>query len=212
MVNLGVLDALWRYPVKSLAGEPLDSVRIDEDGIPGDRAAQLVVRDGHARVGKAYRGKENNRLHLTHETSDAVRAANDRGVSVDVESGAEHYFDARPISLILDIWLAGLAEHVGFAIDHERFRPNLFVKTAAGTQMLETDLVNRELQLGEARLRVLEPIGRCVTTTYDVRTGESEPEILRYVAQQRANVMGVYCDVLRAGIVRIGDSLELLAR
>lgn len=212
MVKLGVLDALWRYPVKSLAGERLDAVRFEEGGIPGDRASQLVVRDGHARIGKAYRGKENNRLHLTHETPEAIRAANDRGVAVDVEEGAGHYFDARPISLILDTWLAGLAEHAGFPIDHERFRPNVFVRAASGVQMLEPDLVGCDLQLGEARLRVLEPIGRCVTTTYDVRTGESDPEILRYVAQQRENVMGVYCDVLRAGIVRIGDSLELLAR
>ena len=28
---------LWRYPVKSLQGEPVDTVRVETDGIAGDR-------------------------------------------------------------------------------------------------------------------------------------------------------------------------------
>ena len=31
---------LWRYPVKSLAGEQLDAVDILLDGIPGDRVSE----------------------------------------------------------------------------------------------------------------------------------------------------------------------------
>jgi len=36
MSGLRVLE-LWRYPVKSLLGEPLDSVRVTPDGFDGDR-------------------------------------------------------------------------------------------------------------------------------------------------------------------------------
>jgi uncharacterized protein len=42
----------WRYPVKSLAGELLDSVEISADGIPGDRVVQ--VHDAEA--GSSLRG------------------------------------------------------------------------------------------------------------------------------------------------------------
>ena len=37
---------LWRYPVKSLAGEPLDAAEISADGIPGDRVIQVYDAEG----------------------------------------------------------------------------------------------------------------------------------------------------------------------
>jgi hypothetical protein len=37
---------LWRYPVKSLAGEPLDSAEISADDIPGDRVVQVYDAEG----------------------------------------------------------------------------------------------------------------------------------------------------------------------
>lgn len=38
-----VLVGVWRYPVKSLQGEPLDGVRVADDGLLGDR--QWGIRD-----------------------------------------------------------------------------------------------------------------------------------------------------------------------
>ena len=37
---------LWRYPVKSLAGEKLQTVELSADGIPGDRVVQVYDREG----------------------------------------------------------------------------------------------------------------------------------------------------------------------
>jgi MOSC domain-containing protein YiiM len=48
-----------------------------------------------------------------------------------------------------------------------------------------------------------------VTPTYDVATGESFPEVLEAVATQRANVVGVYCDVVTAGEIAAGDRMAL---
>jgi uncharacterized protein YcbX len=211
-MHLGTLDAIWRYPAKSLAGESLAQSDVLPDGIPGDRSSELVVRSGHARMGKAYRGKEHNLLHLTHSIDEAIQRAAERGVVIDAVADDAHYFDDAPISLLVDRWLAELSAHMGFAVEPERYRPNFIVRGAAGMNLDEGALTGRELQLGEVALRVRYPIERCVTTTYDLRTGESTSEILRYVAQERSNWMGVYCDVLRAGTVRIGDSLELVER
>jgi uncharacterized protein YcbX len=66
--------------------------------------------------------------------------------------------------------------------------------------------------VGGALLRVTDTIGRCVTTTYDIETGDQYDDVLFYVAQNRANVMGVYCEVELAGTVREGDALRLRAR
>ena len=38
----GTVGALWRFPVKSMLGEELDEVDVDEGGIVGDRAFALV--------------------------------------------------------------------------------------------------------------------------------------------------------------------------
>ena len=37
---------LWRYPVKSMAGERLVTAELRLDGIPGDRALYVVDADG----------------------------------------------------------------------------------------------------------------------------------------------------------------------
>lgn len=37
MESIGRIGGVWRYPVKSLAGEPLARARLDETGIIGDR-------------------------------------------------------------------------------------------------------------------------------------------------------------------------------
>ena len=42
------VNELWRYPVKSMAGEKLASAKIGPLGLPGDQA--LVVVDGSGRI------------------------------------------------------------------------------------------------------------------------------------------------------------------
>ena len=211
-MELGTLAAIHRYPVKSLRGESLDETVVDPSGLPGDRAQALIVGDGHEREGKRYRGKENDRLHLYASVDDAFVEAAARGVPVSIEASEERFFDDAPVSLIVDRWLSGLNKHVGYDVGYERFRPNFFVRAVAGFHFTEEDLTGREVALGDVLLRVRYPIERCVVTTYDQHGGEADPRILRYVAQERGTWMGIYCDVLRAGIVRLGDSFGLAER
>ena len=102
-----------------------------------------------------------------------------------------------------------MSEHVGYRVEYQRFRPNFFV-TADRAVPGEAALAGLQLQLGEVMLRVRYPIERCVVTTYDLNGGEADPRILRYVAAERSTWMGVYCDVLRVGVVRTDDVLELV--
>ena len=109
----------------------------------------------------------------------------------------------------MDRWLDALSAHVGYRVEWQRFRPNFFVRATPQFDFDERSLTGRELRLGEVRMRVRAPIGRCVVITYNPAGGTSDPEILRYVAQQRDNTMGIYCDVIDAGTVRVGDALTL---
>jgi uncharacterized protein len=41
---LGVVEELWRYPVKSMIGEQLNATEITQSGVLGDRAYALRAR------------------------------------------------------------------------------------------------------------------------------------------------------------------------
>lgn len=212
MRYLGELAAIWRYPVKSLAGQPLEETAVETSGIPGDRASALFVQSGHARTGKTYRGKEHNLLHTTAQPLEAVRLARERGVQLEVRAQEAHYFDAAPISLVFDKWIAQVEQALETPLDPRRWRPNFYARAADGFDLSEPDLLERTIEIGDLVLRVRDTIRRCVTTTYDIQSGESDDDVLLYVAQNRANVMGVYCEVELAGTVRAGDPLRLRER
>jgi uncharacterized protein YcbX len=204
---LGVLTHLWRYPVKSLQPETLERVRVGPAGLEGDRQSALFVRTPeHARTDKTYRGKEHNLLHTTGDTGVAVALAAQRGIEIERRDDGPH-FDLGSVSLIVDLWIADLEEILGLPLDPQRYRPNLFARAAPRFALREPELVGAVLAIGPVRLRVSQPIGRCVTTTYDVETGESNPEVLRAVARERDNVMGVYCDVLEPGEIENGATI-----
>jgi uncharacterized protein len=207
-MRIGTLRAIRRYPVKSLRGEELERATVLDTGVDGDRATALINDEG-PRAGKPARGKEHDRLHLQRSIEEARSLVPAAHVA---RSDGEPFVDDAPISLILDRWLDGVSSFAGYRVEWERFRPNFFVEAAEGIELDEGALTGRELQLGEVTLRVRYPIERCVVTTYDLHGGTADPRILRYVAQARSNWMGIYCDVPRAGIARIGDSLELIER
>lgn len=208
---LGRVAWIRRYPVKSLRGELVNEVQVNAGGIAGDRERRLVVSGGHERIGLAYRGKENDRLHLVDSTEDAADLAGETGVDVLVESG-EHFFDDAPVSMLFDRWLEPLSAHLGYALEPERFRPNFFVCSDVTMTFDERGLVGKELEIGDVRLRVSMPNERCAVVNYHPRGEGSDPRILRYIAQEQDAILGIYCEVLRAGIARTGDSVRLAER
>lgn len=207
-MQIGTLRAMRRYPVKSLHGEELDVATVLDTGLEGDRVTALINDEG-PRAGKPARGKEYDRLHVLRSLDEAHATVADAHVEHNDE---DPFFDDAPVSLIVDRWLDGVSSFVGYRVEWQRFRPNFFVEAREGIALDEAALTGRELQLGEVTLRVRYPIERCVVPTYDLHGAQADPRILRYVAQARSNWMGIYCDVPRAGIARIGDSLELIER
>jgi uncharacterized protein YcbX len=207
-MELGTIARLWRYPVKSLKAEPLARAAVDADGLRGDRTAALIVESpSHARAGKPYRGKESRFLHLTADPETAASYAADANVLVTLDREQPRYFDARPVSVIFDLWVRDVEALVGEELDPLRWRPNLYVTAAPGFVKREADLVGATLRAGGVVLRAVAAIKRCVTPTYDVATGEPLPLVLEAVANERANVMGIYCEVVTPGELAAGDAL-----
>ena len=209
-MDVGRIAGLWRYPIKSLKAEPLQRATVLADGLEGDRTAALVVESPtHARAGKPYRGKESAYLHLTADPVTAASYAADANVLVTLDRAQPRWFDAGPVSVLFDLWVRDVEALVGEPLDPLRWRPNLYVTAVPGFAKREADLVGSALRAGGVVLRVVATIGRCITPTYDVASGNALPLLLEAVATQRANVVGVYCEVEVPGDVALGDVMQL---
>ncbi len=119
--------------------------------------------------------------------------------------------DCRPVSLISLQTVKQIGLELGTPVDKRRFRSNVYIDLASDTGFAEDNFVGRKLRFSSgAMIMVLERDPRCKMISLDPDTGEHTPEILRKVAQAHDAFAGVYCAVLVEGILKTGDSIELL--
>ena len=93
---LGTIAQLWRYPVKSMAGERRDAVIVSQRGIPGDRGWALYddTRQGIS-GGKRLPGLRRCRARYTREP---VSGAASPAVEVTLPDGSTFMSDAADAS------------------------------------------------------------------------------------------------------------------
>jgi len=90
-----------------------------------------------------------------------------------------------------------------------RFRPNIVVAND-GPGFVENDWIGQTLAIGDqVRLRINGPCPRCVMTTLAQGDLPKDPGILRAAAKNNEANVGVYADVVQAGVVRRGDPVTL---
>jgi uncharacterized protein YcbX len=119
--------------------------------------------------------------------------------------------DCRPVSLLALQTVRKLAEETGIAVDKRRFRANIYLDLASADGFAEDKFVGRSLRIGpKVILSILERDPRCIMITLDPDTGAIAPALLKKVAQAHGSMTGVYGAVLAEGMIRKGDSVELL--
>jgi uncharacterized protein len=231
MTVAGRVAALWRYPVKSMAGEELEAVEVSWNGLAGDRR-WAFIRDGKVRSGfpwltirerpelAHYRprfaepDRPNASLTLVRTPSGgeldvaAPALAAELGPGVRVIKQDRGVFDTLPLSLLTTQTLAGLGRLVGTDLAAQRFRPNLVVD-AGGHGFPEDGWVGRVLRIGGLRMRVDKRDQRCVMVTIDPVTLRRNPAVLRAIARKRDAQLGVYGSTVEPGRVAVGDPVEL---
>lgn len=205
--------ALWRYPVKTLAGERLVTARLTESGIEGDRLVRVRGPEG-VRTSRRYhrllglrgtldvRGRPLvNGLPWDHSGALAgVRAA--AGEDAWLEAApADERFDVAPLLVVTD----GAA--AAFGRDVRRLRPNLVIAGVEGLE--ERNWPGGELHIGTAIVRLDSLRGRCPMTTVDPDTLARDPEVLRDIGRRFGGRLGLNAWVLREGIIREGDIVTL---
>ncbi len=227
--RVGRVVGLWRYPVKSMAGEELSEVEVSWHGFVGDRR-WAFMRDGAMQSGFPWltlRQREDmNRYRpsfvepdrpeksptIVRTPSGEIRDVADPALGADlcpdglrVVKQFRGIFDTFPLSLITTQTINQLGEIVGTQLDVRRFRPNILVEADEEIPFIEDGWVGHVLRIGSMRMRVDKRDGRCVVITIDPETTERKPEILRAVARDRQGCLGVYGSTVEPGRVELND-------
>jgi uncharacterized protein len=120
--------------------------------------------------------------------------------------------DCRPLSIFAVQSAKKLGEETGVTVDKRRFRANVYVDLTNADGFAEDAFVGKTLRIGsKVVVSVLERDPRCMMITLDPETAEKSPAILKAVAQAHEGMAGVYGAVLTEGMIRKGDSVELLS-
>jgi MOSC domain-containing protein len=230
--EVGRVSALWRYPVKSMAAEAIRSVAVGWHGLAGDRR-WAFVRPGTERSGFPWltireapqlwryqpyfadsanveasrtivRTPDGSEL----EVADLALAAH-FGDGVRVMKQYSGVFDAMPLSLLTVQSVEELSALVGSPLSPCRFRPNILIDAPASGAFLEDTWTGAVLRIGKARLRVDQRDKRCLMVNIDPSSLESDPRVLRAIAQERDARFGVYGTVVEPGEIAVGDSVLL---
>ena len=206
---------IWRYPVKSMAGERLQTVDVTEAGLLGDRVVHVAGPGGrvissrtHPRLLALRASLDENGEPLVNGrpwrspgTAEAVRDAAGRQARLVRYDGPER-FDVLPLLIGTD----GAFERLG--VDHRRLRPNIVVGGVEG--LAERNWPGRRLRLGGVVASVAKVRARCVMTTYDPDTQEQDLSVLRRIVSEFGGRMALDCGVVCGGRLTVGDSVELI--
>jgi len=209
------VSELWRYPVKSMAGERLDRAWLGVDGIPGDRL--LYVVDGRGEIlsartkprllgHRAALGDDGDVLvdglpWDSPEVAARVRAAAGPDARLVRPSGPER-FDILPLLVATDGAIAA------FGQDGRRLRPNVVVAGVDG--LAERGWEHSLLAAGDAVIALANLRGRCIMTTFDPDTLAQDVDVLRDIRARFGGTLALNAWAGREGHVAVGDRAELL--
>lgn len=122
-------------------------------------------------------------------------------------------FDSQHVSLFSLQTLAQLETESGVKIDPRQFRANLYIEPVEPTPFIEDAWVGQVLRLGEhATIGVTKKDSRCMMINLNPDTAVQQPAVLRTVARAHDECAGIYANVVRPGVVRVGDKIDLILK
>ena len=228
-MKCGKVESLWVYPVKSLMGECLQKLNIEERGVAGDRL--FAISDSNGKFGSGKNTRRFRRINglfslsakvlvngvairfsdgsvLTNTDSLIDRRLSEmlgQSVTLTKERDISH-FDDGAIHLLTTASLSLLSKRLrNSAIDSRRFRPNIVIKS----DYLDQDLIGKRLKIGQAVIEITNKTERCHMITMRQSDLEKKTEILKTIAKDFDLNFGVYAKVISTGVISVGENVEI---
>ena len=238
-VQVASVQALYRFPVKSMRGEQVQACAIGRHGLEGDRrfafvrgdvrtdfpwltARQLPQLLAYTPHFSRVAGTEDPSLQVrTPDGADLPiwsEALRDRlaaayGAPVFLLHSSLGLFDDLPLTAISAATLRALDAGSDVAVDAPRMRANLVLETVDEAPFQEDAWLDGLLQFGAddtaPLLRLNARVVRCMMINLDPHTQEQDPRLLRFVAGEHDTCAGVAGAMERTGIVHAGDPVFL---
>jgi uncharacterized protein YcbX len=206
---------IWRYPVKSMAGEQLERATLTPLGIEGDRVVLVLNDQGRIVTARSHpallghKGTTNaggtpmvdGRLWADPAVLTDVRGIAGPRAELIHDESAER-FDVLPLLVATDGAIAA------FGRDVRRLRPNLVIGGVEG--LAEREWPGRALRIGSAVIAVDSLRGRCVMTTYDPDTLQQDFGVLKDIVKRFGGELALNCGVEHGGVIERSQDVELL--
>jgi MOSC domain-containing protein len=218
------VDALWRYPVKSMLGERLHSARLEHRGVRGDRL--FAIRDGDGKLGS---GKNSRRFRRIDGLRYVRATLDERGeprltlpdgriadlaalreflgeptITVQPEREIPH-FDDQPLHVVSRQAIDELAAELNeITVDERRFRPNIVIDG------VEDGWPGRRARIGPAVIEFVQPTERCVMVNAAEPGIERSGAVLKTLTRKQDMQFGMYARVVEPGDIAIEDTVTLL--
>jgi uncharacterized protein YcbX len=236
MTEVGRVRAIYRYPVKSMAGELMQSAQLGWHGLDGDRRFAFLRTGVHANFPFLTAGKlpslvtyaplrnDGDPLPSRVRTpageeleleGDALRdeIASAHGAPVQLMRIDNGIFDDGPIAIITSSSVATVSSEAGVEADVRRFRPNVFIETPDGERFPEDAWVGRTLRFGDGddapSVSICTRDVRCGMLNIHPDSAVTDARMLKAAVRLNENCTGVYATAIRIGPVRIGDAVYL---
>jgi MOSC domain-containing protein len=238
-IEIGHVEAIFRYPVKSMGGERLEVAELGWHGLEGDR--RLALRRIDDRSGLPWltatklpdlllfapqRREDAARGDLpTHIRTPDGREMPVFGEDLATEVGRRHgapvqmmqlnhgIFDEANISVIASDTVREIERLAGRSPDVRRFRPNVVARLLRSGPFQEDEWVGGVLSFGEGddapAITVTMRDVRCSMVNLDPDSAGSAPEVLKAVVRANQNNAGIYGVVTRIGRLAVGQTILL---
>lgn len=204
------VESLWRYPVKSLGGEPLKTATFTDDGVEGDRLVHVQgprgVLTGRTRYGlltiPASTGPDGPLVDgHPWDSWEAHALVLPHGGRLTRYTGPER-FDVLNVLVATD----GQVEAAG--VDVRRLRPNILI---GGVEPGEEETwPGHALVVGDVVIGMFQQRSRCVVTPIDPDTGAQDLDVHRRIRHEFGGVLCLDSWVIRPGVVNVGDPVEVV--
>jgi uncharacterized protein len=234
-VEIGKIESIFRYPVKSMAGERLEAATLGWHGIEGDRRLafrqledrsgfpwltasrlpELVLYAPHRRENGANGGLpthvrtpggEDLPVFGAELAEDVGRRC---GAPVQMMQLKHGIFDDASISVIAADTVREIGRLAEQQPDVRRFRPNIVVRLLRSVPFQEDEWVRGVLTFGEGddapAVAVTMRDARCSMVNLDPDSASSAPDVLKAVVRANQKNAGIYGAVTRIGQLAVGQ-------
>ncbi len=236
-LEIGHVEGIFRYPVKSMGGEGVEAATLGWHGIEGDRRLAFRRMDDRSGFPWLTASQLPDLLRFTPRRGDdgapgelpthvrtpegdelpvfgeelAAEVGRRYRAPVEMMQMKQGIFDDACISVIASETVREIGRLAGRSADVRRFRPNVVVRLLRPVPFQEDEWVGGALSFGEGddapAIAVTTRDVRCVMVNLDPDSARPAPEVLKAVVRANGNNAGIYATVTRIGRLAIGQTI-----